>query len=82
MTRAEMMEKLLECGIATRRGCMTIHEEPCYRRFRPERGLPVTEAIGRDSILVPLYPSMTDEEQDDVVRHLRRITGYRKSGSS
>ena len=58
---------------------MTIHEEPCYRRFRPERGLPVTEACGRDSILVPLHPPMTDEELDDVVGHLRRIAGYRKA---
>ena len=82
VTRDELMESLLRCGIATRRGCMAIHEEPCYERFRPEGGLAVTEACARDSILLPLFPSMTDEEQDDVVRHLRRITGYRKSGSS
>jgi len=71
--RDETMEKLLACGIATRRGCMAIHEEACYERFRPEAGLPVTEACARDSILLPLYPSMTDEEQDEVVRHLRRL---------
>jgi len=75
VTRDEMMERMLACGIATRRGCMAIHEEPCYERFRPQRGLPVTEMCMRETILLPLYPSMTDEEQDEVVWHLQRITG-------
>ena len=73
VTRDELMESLLRSGIATRRGCMAIHEEPCYARFRPGKGLPVTEACARDSILLPLFPSMTNEEQDDVVRHLQRF---------
>lgn len=67
--RDELMQRLLEKGIATRRGIMAIHLERCYAAFRVS--LPATEKIARNTILFPLYPSMTDEEREYVVNSVR-----------
>lgn len=63
--RNELMERLLEKGISTRRGIMAIHQEPCYKQFKVK--LPGTERITENTIILPLYPSMTDEEVQYVI---------------
>jgi perosamine synthetase len=71
-TRDEVMRELLEVGIATRRGVMAIHLEPAYRRNGARWRLPVTELAARDTMLLPIYSGMTDDEQEYVVEHLVR----------
>lgn len=66
LTRDELMQGLFEKGIATRRGIMAIHTEACYQKYNAS--LPETERITNNTILLPLYPSMTVEEQEYVVR--------------
>jgi perosamine synthetase len=67
VTRAEAMEALLDHGVTTRRGCMAVHLEPYYvRRFGLAR-LPVAERLAARSIALPLYPTMTHEEQAPVI---------------
>lgn len=61
VSRDGLMQKLFEEGIATRRGIMAIHLEKCYQAF--SGSLPETERITKNSILLPIYPSMTIEEQ-------------------
>jgi perosamine synthetase len=70
--RSDVMNRLLEVGIATRRGVMAIHREPFYRERYPDVSLPVTERASEETLLLPLYVGMTDDEQDQVVHHLRR----------
>lgn len=65
VSRDVLMERLLEKGIATRRGIMAIHLEECYSRYKVH--LPKTEKITKNTILLPIYPSMTEEEQKYVV---------------
>ncbi len=72
VSRDVFMEKLLEEGIITRRGIMAIHTEPCYSGFRGKE-LPVTERISRNTVLLPLYPDMTDKEQAFVINAVRSI---------
>jgi perosamine synthetase len=70
--RDEIMARMLALGVATRRGVMAIHEEPYYvHRFGPV-SLPVTEAATRETLLLPLYFTMTEDEQDRVIDALRR----------
>jgi dTDP-4-amino-4,6-dideoxygalactose transaminase len=71
LSRDDLMQKLLEKGIATRRGIMAIHLEPPYRAYSPS--LPATERITRNTILLPLYPSMTVEEQEYVIRNIKEV---------
>jgi perosamine synthetase len=70
--RDEVMARMLARNIATRRGVMAIHEEPYYVKHFGPVSLPVTEAATRDTILLPLFATMTEAEQDRVVDGLRQ----------
>jgi perosamine synthetase len=67
--RLELMRRLLNDGIATRRGVMAIHQEPAYFD-QPVGPLTHTEAAARDTMMLPLFPDMTDEQQDYVLDRL------------
>jgi dTDP-4-amino-4,6-dideoxygalactose transaminase len=69
-SRDELMQKLLDRGISTRRGIMTIHREPAYADIRPRLELPISERASDETLLIPLYPQMTTSEQDAVIRAL------------
>jgi dTDP-4-amino-4,6-dideoxygalactose transaminase len=66
--RTELMRRMLQDGIATRRGVMAIHEEAAYPTVRAD--LPHTEAATRDSMMLPVFPGLSDEEQDYVIDSL------------
>jgi perosamine synthetase len=66
--RTELMRRMLADGVATRRGVMAIHEEQAYAGMAG--ALPRTEAATRDSLMLPLFPGMTDEQQDHVIDRL------------
>jgi dTDP-4-amino-4,6-dideoxygalactose transaminase len=70
---AGLMDELLGDGIATRRGIMAIHLEASYQGCAGP--LPHTEAAARDFVLLPLFPGLTDEQQDFVVDRLAVHTG-------
>ncbi len=65
VSRNELMQRLLEKGISTRRGIMAIHREPCYSEYNVK--LPNTERITANTIILPLYPLMTDKEIQHVI---------------
>jgi dTDP-4-amino-4,6-dideoxygalactose transaminase len=68
----ELMDALLADGVATRRGIMAIHLEASYAASGAE--LPHTEAAARDHVLLPLFPGLTDEQQDFVVDRIAHHT--------
>jgi len=72
-TRDQVMQEMFEPGIATRRGMMAVHMEPYYRERIPTVRLPVTETAATHTLLLPVYATMTDSEQEYVIEHLRRI---------
>jgi len=72
ISREDLMQQLLAVGVATRRGVMAIHLEPYYRKLRPELRLPVTESATCDTLLLPIYATMTSVEQEYVIEHLLR----------
>jgi dTDP-4-amino-4,6-dideoxygalactose transaminase len=67
--RTELMRRLLADGIATRRGVMAIHQEDAYAELGPFE-LPYTDAAAADVLMLPLYPGLTDDEQDLVIERL------------
>lgn len=72
LDRTELMRRLLHDGVASRRGVMAIHVEASY----PEAlrvPLPHTDAANEDVIMLPLFPGLSDEQQDYV---LERLTAY------
>ena len=71
LEREELMSRLLKRGIATRRGVMASHLEKVYRDRVGKVSLPVTEEAARTTMLIPLFASMTDDEQNYVIDALR-----------
>jgi perosamine synthetase len=69
LDRAELMRRLLADGIATRRGVMAIHQEGAYPE-KPDAPLPHTEAAARDTLMLPLFADLTEEQQDYVIDRL------------
>ncbi|MFI5531645.1 DegT/DnrJ/EryC1/StrS family aminotransferase [Kitasatospora sp. NPDC051853] len=72
--RTEVLARLAEKGISARRGIMAAHLELPYKgASRVE--LPTTELLTGRSLILPLYHSLTEEQQDTVVAALREIVG-------
>ncbi len=72
LDRSRIMRELAALGIATRRGVMAIHLEPFYRRCLPDLSLPQTERAAAETLLLPLFAGMTEDEQDQVATALLR----------
>jgi dTDP-4-amino-4,6-dideoxygalactose transaminase len=70
--RNTLMAKLLEKGIATRRGIMAIHREPCYKAYAGVY-LPNTERLTDNTLLLPIYPALTAEEQGFIITSIKTI---------
>jgi dTDP-4-amino-4,6-dideoxygalactose transaminase len=66
-----VMQRLLDQGIATRRGIMCSHREPCYSGETPRHDLRQSELAQDHAILLPLYAQMTEEVQVSVAKALR-----------
>jgi len=73
ITRDQLMQELLDRGISTRRGIMAIHREAPYRDRKWDALLPRTNHVTDNAIILPLFYTMTDEEQDYVVNCLEQI---------
>ncbi|HVT30036.1 MAG TPA: DegT/DnrJ/EryC1/StrS family aminotransferase [Lacipirellulaceae bacterium] len=69
ISRDDLMQRLLEQGIATRRGIMLAHSEPASAELPPSV-LPNSEEASSRSFFLPLFPQMTDDEQQRVVAAL------------
>jgi perosamine synthetase len=62
----EVMQKMLNLGVATRRGIMSSHLEKPF--LSAQRGsLKNSEMVSKHYILLPLFNGMTETEQDRVV---------------
>ena len=71
--RDELMQELLNRGISTRRGIMAIHREAPYRDARWDDRLPQTEYITDNTIILPLFHTMTEEEQSYVIDCIAQV---------
>lgn len=71
LSRNDLMNHLLACKISTRRGIMNAHQEPAYANTG-QFHLPVSELARDNVVLLPLFHSMTDADQEYVIECLRR----------
>jgi perosamine synthetase len=67
ISRNDLMQKMLDAGISTRRGIMTTHREIAYKQEYAGLSLPVSEKACDRSIILPLYVPMKDEDIDKVI---------------
>lgn len=69
----KVMQEMLDMGIATRRGIMCAHREKPYMSDGQVYSLPNSEIAQDYSIVLPLYPDMTESDQERVVSGLAKI---------
>jgi dTDP-4-amino-4,6-dideoxygalactose transaminase len=68
--RDELMQRLLDAHISTRRGIMNAHQEPPYvSKF----SLSESEQARDSVILLPLYTGMKEEEAEEVVNRISHV---------
>jgi dTDP-4-amino-4,6-dideoxygalactose transaminase len=65
--RDEVRRTLREQGVQTSVFYPAVHEFTAYRERFPGVSLPVTELAARSEITLPLYPHLTEADQDRVV---------------
>ena len=65
LNRDDLMQALLDRGVSTRRGIMTAHRETAYKHL--QLSLPNSERLEDQSIVLPLYVPMTNEEVNYVI---------------
>ena len=73
LSRNELMQALLDKGVASRRGVMTSHRETAYKTMCAGIELPRTEDACDRSIIIPLFIPMSDEDVSTVIHQLRSL---------
>jgi perosamine synthetase len=63
-SRNEVMDRLFELGVPTRRGVMASHLEPPYGPAAAH--LPCTESTAASTFQLPIHPQLAPEQQDRV----------------
>lgn len=72
--RDDLMQRMLDRGISTRRGIMATHREAPYRPGQWDARLPVTNLVTDSAMILPLYHQMTDDDQDYVIETLLEVS--------
>jgi len=75
ISRNDIMQKMLDAGISSRRGIMTTHRETAYTQEYAGLSLPVSEKASDRSIILPLYVPMND---DDIQKVIETFTSFFK----
>lgn len=68
----EVMQRMLDAGVSTRRGIMCSHREAPYAELGTRASLAHSEAAQDQCVILPLYPAMTDDDIETVVTALAR----------
>jgi dTDP-4-amino-4,6-dideoxygalactose transaminase len=75
LDREGLLEALAHADISARRGIMAAHRQPPYADLVPDGGLPVTERLTDRTLILPIYHTLTEPEQDRVITVLREHAG-------
>jgi len=72
ISRNDFMQSMLDLGISTRRGIMTAHREPAFA-YMNEVQLPISEDLADNSVLLPLYAQMSNDDFNYVMSNIDLI---------
>jgi perosamine synthetase len=65
--RDAFLEAMRRRGVATRRGVMAAHLEPCYRGARVGGPLVHTEQAAAQTVCLPMYADLVERDQERVI---------------
>jgi dTDP-4-amino-4,6-dideoxygalactose transaminase len=75
LSRNELLSDLASAGVSARAGIMAAHRQPAYADHPRRVELPVTERLTDNTLILPLFHTMSEEDQDTVVGLIRRAAG-------
>ena len=71
-----LMREMAVVGIQTRRWYYPLlNDYACFKGMTKNQNVPIAERVSSDLIGLPFYPSISSEEIDYVVTHLRKFQG-------
>jgi UDP-4-amino-4,6-dideoxy-N-acetyl-beta-L-altrosamine transaminase len=74
LSHRQIFEALREAGIGVNVHYIPVHLQPYYRALGFKAGdFPQAEAYYGQAISLPMYPAMTNEQQDEVIKQLKRL---------
>ena len=73
-TRREVVDALRARGVGTQVHYIPVHRHSFYRARFPDVSMPVAEAAYERLLTLPLFAAMTDDDVDDAVRALDKVT--------
>lgn len=74
LTHREVFEGLREAGVGVNLHYIPVHLQPYYRDLGFVEGdFPQAERYYAEAISLPLYPLLSDEQQDYVVEQMRQL---------
>lgn len=76
LSRGELLTALAEGGISARAGIMAAHRQPAYSGHR-HGDLSVTERLTDHTLILPLFHTMSERDQEAVVDVIRRAAGLK-----
>ncbi len=71
--RDDVLQEMAKKGISCRTGIQPLHHEPCYNDFESKVALPETERAARETMFLPIFPGMTQEQLEFVCKSLIEI---------
>lgn len=76
LTHLQVFESLRADGVLVNLHYIPVYTQPYYRQLGFQDGLcPEAEAYYHEAISLPMYPTLSDEEQDRVVASLKKAVG-------
>ena len=72
ITRNDLMQKLLDKGVSTRRGIMLSHREKTYMNTS-QNILPISEDLSDNSLILPLFVPMKEEEITYIIDSIKLL---------
>ena len=75
ISRADLMMKLRNKGIATQVHYIPVHTQPYYTDLYGYQNLPGAVEYYRRTLSLPLYPTLTDQILQDVAQSLLELLG-------
>ncbi|WP_223169399.1 MULTISPECIES: DegT/DnrJ/EryC1/StrS aminotransferase family protein [Microbacterium] len=70
LDREGLLEALARAEISARRGIMAAHRQVPYESLTPPSGLPVTDRLTDNTLILPLFHQLSEADQDRVIATL------------
>ena len=70
--RDTLLKRLADKGISCRRGIQSLHHEPHFLPHCQDLHLPASEAAAQYAIFLPIFPGLTEEQQQYIVEQIKK----------